>query len=155
MLTLLGIGVQATTNGYDIIITCQDDPTAPTKTLELKLKTLGKKAALSYKGKEAKDSFKISIEDANGFNSSSDVWIKNGSKGNNGGVRNLNVSAQRTETFRVTHFANFSVELEEDTEGAYRAINMSMTRGTAEYPDSLQERSEVFENMPCVITRIS
>jgi len=154
MIVLLGSATPVFAAGYDIIITCNDSSQTPAKTIELKLKSLGGSAALSYTSKDAKDSFSITVQDGQGPYSSSDVWIKRGYKSDNSGIRTLSVSAQHSEVFRVTHIARFTLELEEDAHGVYKAINVSMSRGTAEYPDSIKQKAEVFENMPCVLTRI-
>ena len=153
MLGLLGGGAQASTNGYDIIITCENSPGTPTKTIELKLNTFGRSALLKYQGAEAADSFKVAIRDSQSYNSSSDVWIKNGSTGGQGGTRSLSISAHHSETFRVTQFAQFSFELEEDAQGAYFATSLSMSSGTLEFAESIKEKSVDLQNMACVISK--
>ena len=151
----LSSATQAVMNDYDIAIICENSPETPTRTVELKLNSLAQGALLKYQGADATDVFKVAIQDAVGPNSSSDVWIKNGSMGLNGGVRQLSIGGHKTESFHVTHFAQFSFELEEDANGAYKAKSISMSKGTREFPESIKEKSIDVENMTCIITKIN
>jgi hypothetical protein len=131
VLTFLCSNIQALT------ITCENG-----QKLLVKVDPFMHTASLSF------EDIKIYIKEAQGVYDSSDVWIKSGSQG---GPRVLHIGASRIENFRLTSFANFSLELEEDAQGLFKANSLSMSSGNAEMPESFKEKTIKFENMSCVI----
>jgi hypothetical protein len=143
------MGHQASASDFPIVFDCEDQGGNLHTQLKVELSPAKNKARLSYKTRNMVEAVVIGTENASGPYSFASVAIESYKNNRLGDKQGLSISGHMTEVLETSTYTNFSLALENQDEGKFKAKQLYYATGKVAQSGGNVENRVNFDNLVC------